>query len=986
MNIGLLSARKRMPPLLGPRATNNHVPCSMQHQKRASRLLLLLLSALLFCCGAPRQAFAIDTRTAESTEFFDDVGYLEPNPDAPMPSLPCYDNGTDDVIDAEGWVWDADVWRWRYDTRRARRNEASGASICIRYPQAGWMRMGSQRTSGLIDIYVTFTALYTGSDESDGKVYWGPYRRSGSVMSDGFWVENSILYKTSYRFVDSQTGEDVSPEGGFSYTERSMNIGEGFMVDGATIGYVSNDLPDSILGTNDVGITWSKNDANPALAHTQVTGLESVSDPAWQGYVGSVPQTVRHGVTATTNPPRDSNYDLFLNKYFVGPTNGGGNQYIQGADYMSVVQATITVDGVTTTYPDASMWMGASVIAPSSSQIDVMGVAFPRNAIGGRPRHETLGDITLFTEFFAQAQSFEEEYKAVTGQHSALDSNHGIEFMLLDSHRWYVPQFHVFTAVTPPEPTKEASCEVCSLGDPISYTVRQQVNNAGIDAWPGYRYGSMEFSDTLPIGLTYTEGSFRVYDTNGEAVDSGTLEVSGDATTGMVLHWTADEDWLASGLAMNGGELAFTFDTTATIAPPSGEYVNSAHTLINDADLITNEIVIVPPDKKGTIQLKKSSALPSIDADNPCYSLEGASYGVYTTPDCTDANLICILTTHADGSSDAMELEPDTYWVKETDAPLGYALDGTVYEASVNDGETAIINACDVPQGSVVEVAVRKIDADLDEATPQGAASLAGAEFEIRFYAGYFEANSLPEEAQRCWTIRTNDAGEAHLDQQSLVAGDDLFVDGQGRTILPLGTVVIRETVAPEGYALPSGGAVAVRQILPQGTGPVLGTFSAEVVDEQIVLGGIKVKKVDARTGAGLAGAKFSIKNETGRSVVVQGNTYQNGQECLVIESGADGIAQTPLALPYGSYSIIEKEAPNGYQRNEQWSQLATITEQNAVVDLTGLPVSNAPAAGIPLPLTGQLGTREVAAGGIVTLIAAMVRLMYQAYGGGIGR
>ncbi|MDO4403621.1 MAG: SpaA isopeptide-forming pilin-related protein [Atopobiaceae bacterium] len=846
--------------------------------------------------------------------------------------------------------------------------------------------MRNQRTSGPLDIYVTFTALYTGSIASDGKVYWGPYLRDGSVMSDGFWVENSVLYKTSYRFVDSETGEDVSPEGGFSYTERSMNIGEGFMVDGATIGYVSDDLPDSILGTNDLGITWAKNDANPALAHTQVTGLESVSDPVWQGYVGSVPQTVRHGVTASTNPPSNSNHDLFLNQYFDSPARFSGNQYVQGADSMGVVQATITVDGVTATYPDASMWMGASVIVPSSSQIDVIGVNFPRDAIGGRSSRVTFGDFSLSTEFFSQGQSFEEAYQSVTGHGSALDTNHGVEFMLLGSHRWYVPQFHVFTAVTPPEPEKEVNREVCSLGDTISYTVRQQINNAGINAWPGYRYGSMEFSDTLPIGLTYTKDSFKVYNGTGEPVDSGRLEVSGDAATGMILHWKANEDWLASGLAMDGGDLTFVFDTTAAVAPTSGEYANSAHVLINEADLVTNEVVTVLQGEEGTIQLKKSSALPDIDANNPCYSLEGASYGVYTTPECSDADLVCILTTRADGTSDAIELEPGTYWVKETDAPLGYALDATVYEASVNDGETAIINACDVPQSSTVEVAVRKVDSDLGEATPQGAASLAGAEFEIRFYAGYFESGSLPETAQRCWTIRTDDAGEARLDQQSLVAGDDLFLDGEGRTILPLGTLVIRETAAPVGYVLPEGEAVVVRQITPQGTGPMLETFAAEVVDEQIVLGGIKVKKVNAHTGTGLAGAKFSIKNETGGSIVVQGNTYQNGQECLVIESGADGIAQTPLALPYGSYSITEKEAPNGYQRDEQWSQTATITEHNAVVDLTGLPVRNAPAARIPLPLTGQLGTREVAAGGIVTLIAAMVRLMYQAYEGGIGR
>ena len=89
---------------------------------------------------------------------------------------------------------------------------------------------------------------------------------------------------------------------------------------------------------------------------------------------------------------------------------------------------------------------------------------------------------------------------------------------------------------------------------------------------------------------------------------------------------------------------------------------------------------------EGYAKLKKSSANTTITDDNACYSLEGASYGVYSDEGCTSE--VATLTTDANGDSNTVSLYPGTYWAKEKSAPTGYAVDDTVYSITVKDGET----------------------------------------------------------------------------------------------------------------------------------------------------------------------------------------------------------------------------------------------------------------------------------------------------------
>lgn len=74
----------------------------------------------------------------------------------------------------------------------------------------------------------------------------------------------------------------------------------------------------------------------------------------------------------------------------------------------------------------------------------------------------------------------------------------------------------------------------------------------------------------------------------------------------------------------------------------------------------------------GNATIQKTSANTSITKDNDCYSLAGATYGIYSNKDCID--LVTSLTTDKNGNTDIVEIQAGTYYVKETEAPKGFNL------------------------------------------------------------------------------------------------------------------------------------------------------------------------------------------------------------------------------------------------------------------------------------------------------------------------
>lgn len=275
---------------------------------------------------------------------------------------------------------------------------------------------------------------------------------------------------------------------------------------------------------------------------------------------------------------------------------------------------------------------------------------------------------------------------------------------------------------------------------------------------------------------------------------------------------------------------------------------------------------------KGKLKLKKASSNPGISDNNPCYSLEGATYGVYSDPGCTQQ--VGTLTCNASGDSNVIDIAPGTYYVKETKAGKSYALDEGVHKVNVSGGQTATVNVTDAPQNDPADMLVAKVDAETGKASPLGAGTLAGAEFTVKYYDGFYTQENLPGKATRTWVLKTDKDGStgllaAKLDPSTyFVSGDSFYTSADAkRYTLPLGTVSIQETKAPAGYLL-SDSTVHLQQVTSNTSSEFVSTFvepseDTPTVREQVKRGDIAFNKVHGEDMTGLAGVPFKITSKT---------------------------------------------------------------------------------------------------------------------------
>lgn len=274
---------------------------------------------------------------------------------------------------------------------------------------------------------------------------------------------------------------------------------------------------------------------------------------------------------------------------------------------------------------------------------------------------------------------------------------------------------------------------------------------------------------------------------------------------------------------------------------------------------------------KGKLKLKKASSNPGISDNNPCYSLEGATYGVYSDTGCTQQ--VGTLACNASGDSNVIDIAPGTYYVKETKAGKSYALDEGIHLVNVSGGQTATVNVTDAPQNDPADMLVAKVDSETGKASPLGAGTLAGAEFTVKYYDGFYTQENLPEKATRTWVLKTDAKGRTSLlgaqnkPDTYLVSGDSLYTSTDGYATLPIGTVSVQETKAPQGYLL-SDSTVHVQQVTSNSATERVTTFvepseDAPTVREQVKRGDIAFNKVHGEDMTGLANVPFKITSKT---------------------------------------------------------------------------------------------------------------------------
>ena len=310
------------------------------------------------------------------------------------------------------------------------------------------------------------------------------------------------------------------------------------------------------------------------------------------------------------------------------------------------------------------------------------------------------------------------------------------------------------------------------------------------------------------------------------------------------------------------------------------------------------DIVWVEEQQKGSMNLKKESANPEMTNENSCYSLEGTVYGVYKEQSCNTK--IADLTTDAQGNSNTIEVDAGTYYVKETKAPKGFVLDKKVHPVTVTAGKTAVLKVKDLPQLDPVGVLLGKIDKETNQNKPQGSASLEGAEFTVKYYQTL--SGSDPGEAgqspERTWVFRTDQDGFCEYNTQYLVSGDELYLAPSGVPSLPLGTISIQETKAPEGYLLNS--EIYVIKITSTNDGSeFVYTYNQPKIPETLLT--LDIVKVLKGKDAPISGVVFLHTDSKGNQEEV--TTDEKGQAVL-------------KGLTRGTHTIQEKSVPDGYTKN----------------------------------------------------------------------
>lgn len=343
---------------------------------------------------------------------------------------------------------------------------------------------------------------------------------------------------------------------------------------------------------------------------------------------------------------------------------------------------------------------------------------------------------------------------------------------------------------------------------------------------------------------------------------------------------------------------------------------------------------------EGWIDLQKASSNKAVTDGNDCYSLKGATYGIYKSSADAKAgtNAVETLKTDSKGYAKSRALEPGTYYVAEIEAPAGYALDThEPYKVTVEGGKTAHVNGgsvTDRPLTDPVAMLVGKVDASTTKNLPQGSASLEGAQFTVAFYGGQFDTEAQAKAsgvANRTWVFQTDSDGFSYLADAYKVSGPALYYQSDGKTAtLPLGTAFITETKQPAGYNLDDGNGgqpktFAVHITEKGAQGESVYSYNSPSIPDTVKRGDYRLMKEVPTTNDDedqeltripVEGIQFQIINANANTVTSPETKAEvaQGEVVCTIVTDENGIATTRDVHPqgwngslaYGSYTVHE--------------------------------------------------------------------------------
>lgn len=349
------------------------------------------------------------------------------------------------------------------------------------------------------------------------------------------------------------------------------------------------------------------------------------------------------------------------------------------------------------------------------------------------------------------------------------------------------------------------------------------------------------------------------------------------------------------------------------------------------------------------LQLHKSSSNTGLTAGNGCYSLSGAEYGIYKDKACTQK--IGSITTNASGYGSYSKYVDSTasYYAKETKAPKGYELDKTVY-TFVSSGKKdsngyAIFKAVrlsdkktepqDNPVNDPVGIVLQKKNAVTGETTSQG---LDGAVFSIEYYAQEIDKDydvkadeTAPaldsKNLKRTWYIQTDEDGYCDLNKKYLASeysSDDFYYTSAENPVpaIPIGTVVIREVKAPDGYSLSN---VVFYRVINEEIAGIAQDTNTPInvpIDEMPAKAYVGINKLN-QSGIGVGGAVYGLYADS--------ECKQQAVSTLVTDKDGKGVFADSVDVGK-TYYIKEQTAPTGYELDDTVYPVIA-NEENSTVE-----------------------------------------------------
>jgi len=286
--------------------------------------------------------------------------------------------------------------------------------------------------------------------------------------------------------------------------------------------------------------------------------------------------------------------------------------------------------------------------------------------------------------------------------------------------------------------------------------------------------------------------------------------------------------------------------------------------------------------REGQVKLTKHDSETEEKAQGDA-TLVGAKYGIYSNAAAT--NLIEELTIGSDLTATSKRFDINsgrTVYIKETQAPLGYNLDTTIYPVQVN------------PVGNTAEVVLRNFTVKDRE-----------IKGDVAIHKYYKETETSSSQL-----VPEKDAGfSVYLNRTNQQVGGERFTDEDGYvrfSDLPYGRYTVKQTTVPSGML-----KVDDFQVFVNEDGRTYNYSILNGIFESLV----KIVKTDSETGKSILAADtaFKVKDLQKDEFITQTINYPTPIQVDEFKTNEYGELVLPLPLRYGKYAVYELIAPNGY-------------------------------------------------------------------------